>query len=711
MALSSYMKYGVLLGLTPFLVGGSVMADERNKAYERLLEVDKSIANSIPATVQWSDDGKSLWFMKPGVTPPQFVQMDIPAGRIEFLNTPPQTPQKAATTDRPRVVGSSWPRGDFIGSVLYEVMAPDGRHFVGKKDDNLYIRAAGQADTAPLTKNGQQFFDWELEGVKWNKAGNLIATFRIDNRHVEKTDRIAWVDGKSKVTQYAKPLVGTALPYYTLCLLAVSGDCAVQSDLPKNTYYRITGFTPDDKAVLITGLARDGKTIFLLSLDIKTGQLKTVLEEKTDTFFVPGTNSFQPVFVNDQEFLWVSPRDGVENIYLHNLSGKDVRKVTDVSLPISYIATHLDGQVYYVAPDNEQRPYDQHLWRIALAGGEAKRLTTGDGQHVIQFSPKADYFVDFYSSVTHAPVAKLVRNDGTYIADIAASAITPTEFWHGHPPEEFTVLAADQKTTLHGVLYKPYDFDPSKKYPIIQFVYGGPHVTITQRHFGPGQISSRGMIISGYFNTAPALAQLGFITFTVDGRGTPGRGKAFQDVAYQDIGDHAVADYTTALDQIAADRPYMDLSRVGVYGRSLGGYVTLRAMLMANDRYHVGVASAPAKLGHATSASYEFYLGDPVKDKTIYDHADNAKHVDKLNGDLLLLFPTLDYEVPFQEAMDLTDALVKANKAVDMMVMPNQNHMFMPESEPLYINYKDSYRNDLIKNYFIDKLQRTPASD
>jgi len=257
------------------------------------------------------------------------------------------------------------------------------------------------------------------------------------------------------------------------------------------------------------------------------------------------------------------------------------------------------------------------------------------------------------------------------------------------PPEEFVVKAADKKTELYGVLYKPHDFDPSRNYPVVDFIYAGPQTTVVPRSFA----DVRGL-------HPQALAQLGFITFVVDGRGTPERGKEFQDVVYGNVGRNEIPDHVAALRQLSERRPYMDLGRVGILGHSYGGYFALRAILMAPDVYHAAVSSAPvADLAETPANGIEPYLGLPQNNREGYEYAANLRLASSLGGKLLLIIGTSDDDVRFSSAMKIADALIRANKPYDLVVLPEQPHSLVRMGSAY------AYWQETVRRYFQECLR------
>ena len=256
------------------------------------------------------------------------------------------------------------------------------------------------------------------------------------------------------------------------------------------------------------------------------------------------------------------------------------------------------------------------------------------------------------------------------------------------PPEEFVVKAADGETDVHGLMYKPHDFDPSRKYPLIEIIYAGSQMPAVPRRFVPSE----------YGHFAQVLAQLDFVTVVLDAPGTPGRNKAFQDVVYRSIGRNEIPDHVAAIKQIAESRPYMDLDRVGIFGGSWGGYMTVRGMLTAPEFYRVGIASALVADLYDHTLNLEWYVGLPQDNREVYDYASNLLLADQLQGQLLLIHGTLDLNnAPFSSTMKLVDAFIRAGKPFDLLVIPEMAH---DAERPDHVKYL----NDTRFRYFTEHL-------
>jgi dipeptidyl aminopeptidase/acylaminoacyl peptidase len=329
------------------------------------------------------------------------------------------------------------------------------------------------------------------------------------------------------------------------------------------------------------------------------------------------------------------------------------------------------GWIYFTAHGNRQRPYDTHLYRVNLSGKSFARLTEATGQHEVQFFPSKEFFLDTHSGVNRLPSVELKTADGTLLRTLSKANFDDFKELQWTAPEEFVVKAADGKTDLYGVLYKPYDFDPSKRYPVIEVIYGGPWESECVRS---------NLLPLGWGQTALELAQLGFITFVVDGRGTPERGKEFQDVVYGNIGRYEIPDHTAALKQLAEKRPYMDLNHVGVFGHSFGGYLALRALLLSPDVYHVAVCSDGSEGPPAYSpVDSEPYLGSPQKNRERYDYASNLWLVGNLKGKLLFIYGSFGGGPFFSDSffMKTLDALMRVDKPFDLLVVPDRPHSML----------------------------------
>jgi dipeptidyl aminopeptidase/acylaminoacyl peptidase len=383
---------------------------------------------------------------------------------------------------------------------------------------------------------------------------------------------------------------------------------------PCREIYHFIGWLPNGSEFLFTQTFQDahpehldelqGHDLRLLAFDPRTSETRTVLAEGEDLHVLTsGQASMSGGFwlLSDRTFLWLSERDGWRHIYRLDLEGRILSRVTSGSFPVDWIKAvdEEQGWVYFTATDDPERPYDRHLYRVRLDGSGFARLTEAPGVHEagvhqsipeagvgIDLSPSLEYFLDSHSAVDRPPTVELRKSDGTLVRVVDQADISRLEDELGwNPPEEFVVKDADGATDLYGVLYRPTDFDPDASYPVIQLIHNLPGAYLVEHAFSPA-----GKGLSNRFELR-GLAEMGFVIVKVDTRGTGGRGRAFSDWAFlpNEEGDRITEDHVAALRHLAADRPWMDLSRVGIIGISRGSLQALRAMTMAPDVYGAGV--------------------------------------------------------------------------------------------------------------------------
>ncbi len=578
-------------------------------------------------------------------------------------------------TDRPtpQVVRTwrwGWP--DWI-----EVRSPDDRWFLGLEDRNLRLRSAIDGTRTLLTSDGAESYEWQLGniwgtgGALWSPDGKKLVIARADLGKVHRTLLTYWLGPSEEVAWHYWPRAGEPVPQIELYILDISSKQRLRIDTGKepDQRLRIIGWLFDSSELLLTREDRTRRKSDLLAADPSTGSTRLILSED-------GRGRFVTFVENGEQFIWTSERDGWNHLYLYGLDGALIRRLTEGAFPV-VAGAHMwipqtgvvgvdeeAGWVYFRAQGDADRPYDVHLYRVRLDGTGFSRLTEKRGRHSIQFAPSKDFFLDTHSSPDRPPAVDLRRADGTLVQTLSKAELDALQPLKWKPPEQFVVDAADGTTDLYGVLYTPFDFDPNDKYPVIEYIYGGAWSTVVPRTFTD---------FSGVM--AQALAQLGTIVFIVDGRGTPGRGREFQDVVLGSLGRHEIPDHVATLRQLAEERPYMDMERVGVFGGSEGGYFALRAMLLASDMYHVGVAYAPnLEIGDRLAEYIEPYMALPENDPEGYEYGSNTRLAANLQGRLLLIHGTADSEAPFSGTMKMVDALLRAGKEFDLVVLPDENH-------------------------------------
>ncbi len=575
-----------------------------------------------------------------------------------------------------------------------EVLSPDRRWFAGVKDYNIYVRSTDDGRTLPLTDDGIKGYNWvEVEAKMWSPDSSKLVVMKVDSRQVPSMPIVHWLKPTVEVEwmswRRADGPLGTREVFIADILSKRQIHINTGNDPDRRLF--ILGWQPDGSRLYFLRMDREYKKLELMAADPVTGAARTILTETQKTFvagFQYGWSGGFDLLQDGKRFLWMSERDGWNHLYLYNIDGSLIRRLTEGTSPVVRLVgvDEKTGWVYFTAHVDRQRPYDTHLCRVNLDGKNFTQLTETSGQHYVSVAPSKEFFEEWNSSVDRPGAMELRRADGKLLQTLSKDNVNGLKELKWRPPEEFVVKAADGKTDLYGVLYTPYDFDPNKKYPVIDFIYAGPQAAVVPQFF-----------MGNWFRGAQAMAQLGFVTFVVDGRGTPDRGKAFQDVVYGNLGRYEIPDHVATLKQLAEKRPYMDLNRVGITGYSWGGHFALRAMLLAPEVYHVGVAGAgDTDLYNHLPNDVEPWLGQPQKNKEAYDYGSNYWLAGNLEGKLLLIHGTSDDNVPFSVTMRMVDALIRAGKFFDLIVLPEENHGSVARS---------TYVRDATRRYFQEHLK------
>ena len=609
---------------------------------------------------------------------------------------PAPTPAEVARTT-PQPVDDTWPA---TPGAAMEVPSPNGAWFLRHRDNDLWLRSSEDGRIVRVTDDGEDRHAWSSAGARWSPDGYRFTAQRTRSEGVHRMPVVHWLGPEEEVEWQEYPYSGGPWPQPELYVVDVNSREPVRFDLQTDDEIgiHVIGFSPDGSSLLFQRVNRPMTRLDLMEADPVTGESRIVLTERQETYIeglrlLEVQGSFHTA-VDDDRFLWLSERDGFSHLYLYGSDGELVRRLTSGPFPTGPVAA-VDseaGWVYFRAQRDPARPYDIHLYRVSLDGGDPEQLTEGNGQHAVQFSPSKAFFVDTHSSIDRPPRSELRSADGTLVETLSVADIGALDALDWRPPEEFVVKADDGVTDLYGVIYHPPGFDPSHRYPVVEIMYPGSQTTAVPRTFASNMWGVQ----------AQALAQLGFVTFIVDARGQPGRGKAFQDVVYKAIGKNEIPDHVATIRQLGEARPYMDLGRVGVHGYSWGGYFTLRAMLLAPDVYHVGVSGSPVvELESVAWVPVEPYMLKPSENPEGYAYASNLTIANRLAGKLLITIGTADVNTPFAQTMRMAEALIRADKPFDLLVLPDQAHGLQGRSM--------TYFQNAVARYFVEHLR--PKAD
>jgi dipeptidyl aminopeptidase/acylaminoacyl peptidase len=569
-------------------------------------------------------------------------------------------------------------------------VSPDGKRAVFIREWNLWVHDIATKQERQLTTDGVKYFGYATDNAGWRSSdaavalwsadSKKIATQQQDEREVGEMYLVPTTVGHPTLRVSKFPLPGDkVVAMVHRVVIDVDSGRAVRLKMDPD-YHRATlgddlsmrdyNWSPDGSQLALASVSRDHKQAWLRVANASTGDVRTVLDEKVATQFE--SRGWQVLWTTS-EVVWHSERDDWGNLYLYDLAtGKLKNRITTGEGPVMQIVRVDDKtrQVWFGANGREKGadPYFLHFYRVGLDGAGAVALTPGNATHTMQLSPSGKYVVDTYSS-PQAPAEVVLRDaNGQQIMPLARTDISKLTAAGWKPPTPIKVLASDGKTPLYGLMFTPTNLDTSKKYPIVNNVYPGPQT---------GSTGSRAF--SAARGDRQALAELGFIVVTIDGRGTPGRSKSFQDAYYGAMGrDNTIPDQIAAMKDLARQYPYIDLSRAGIWGHSGGGFATTTAMFRFPDFFKVGIAESGNHDQRTNEDDWgERYQGLVVKNADGTDNYDaeaNQNFAKNLKGKLLLAHGTMDTNVPPYQTYLVADALIKANKDFDLLMLPNQNH-------------------------------------
>lgn len=572
-----------------------------------------------------------------------------------------------------------------------EKISPDSTKLAIFKDHNIWIKNIETKNKFQLTTDGTEdnsyggYISWyftkneslnkpisyEID-VKWSPDGEKLLISRYDRKNCKKlylfkaAPDSGW---RSHVYSYIRPIAGDkTIPTVTYYIADIKSKTVVKSTEPRatfNSYY--TNWNDSSTYVYQLFYSRDWKTATLLRIDAKTGKSKILFQERNKTYIDPALTKAH-ILNNKKQALFLSERDGWNHIYLIDLEkSKIIRQITKGKYVVRDIKLidEKKNLIYFTANGKEKQHdiYYEHLYVTDFKGKSVKLLTPENAYHNIKFLFDNDYYIDNYSTVSQPNKCVLRRTkDGKLISEIEEADISELMKMNWKAPEKFVVKGRDGKTDIQGVIYRPTNFDPKKKYPVIDGTYSGPHTIRTPQSF------SRGVL-----NMDVALAELGFIVVTVDGFGSAFRSKKFHDKSFLNLGDIGAPDHITAIKQLAHKYPYFDTTRVGIYGHSAGGYDAVRALIAYNDFYSVAVSSA-GNHDHRIAKAWwpELYMGYPAKEN--YDKQSNILNASKLKGHLMLAHGDMDQNVNPAGSLRMAAALTKANKDFELVLISGADH-------------------------------------
>lgn len=548
--------------------------------------------------------------------------------------------------------------------------APNGELEAAIRGDRIQVRRLAGGEPETLVEAGA---NEHLRGpLDWSPDSKNLIFFREKNvteRKVTLVESSPKDQLQPKVTaiDYAKPGDEIAQPFPRLVNIATRKEIAVDTKLFPNPWSISEGeWAPDSSEYTFVYNQRGHQLMRILGIRASDGNVRVIHEEKSDTFIDYSQKFYIQRLPQTREILWMSEKDGWNHLYLiDEVAGKvkqqitrgtwNVREVEDVDAAKRRITFKAVG----IIPG--QDPYYTQYARVNFDGGGQTLLTSSNGTHAIKYSPDSKYLIDTWSRVDQPPVTE-IRNaeTGKLVSEISRADDAELRKTGWSRPEPFVAKGRDGKTDIHGVILKPSNFDPSKRYPVIENIYSGPHDFFVPKRFYP-------------WTSMNNLAELGFILVQIDGMGTNWRSRAFHDVAWKNLADAGLPDHIAWLKAAAATRPWMDLKKVGIYGGSAGGQNSLSAMLHHGDFYKACVSDCGCHDNRMDKIWWnEAWMGWPVDDS--YVKNSNVTDAAKLQGKLLLVVGEIDHNVDPSSTLQVANALQKADKDFELLIITGADH-------------------------------------
>ncbi|MEW5916172.1 MAG: DPP IV N-terminal domain-containing protein [Gemmatimonadota bacterium] len=554
----------------------------------------------------------------------------------------------------------------------HPIASPDSTREVAVRNFNVFVRPRGATQWTPLSHDGSEADAYEWRTLAWSPDSKWLAVYRVKpgyrrEIHYVMSSPEDQLQPKHSTRVYNKP--GDVLDVERPVIFEVASGKQISVDpaLFPNAYdVSRLEWRKDSRTLTFEYNQRGHQAYRIIEIDAATGNARAVINEETSTFFFYTGKRYRFDVADGKEIVWMSERDGWNHLYLYDgLTGRVKNQITKgnwVVRGVEYVDT-VARQITFRASGMYagRDPYYVHVYRINFDGTGLTPLTEADATHSVSFSPDRKYYVDTYSRVDQPPTSELRRtSDRARIAELERGDMSALLATGWRPPEIFTSVARDGKTDIWGVIIKPTNFDPARKYPVIENIYAGPHDSFAPKSFN----LQLGM---------QAQAEVGFIVVQVDGMGTSNRSKAFHDVAWKNLGDAGFPDRILWHRAIAKKYAWYDTSRVGIYGTSAGGQNSMGALLFHPDFYKAAVSAVGCHDNRMDKIWWnEQWMGYPLGSH--YSQASNVDNAWRLQGKLLLVVGEMDQNVDPASTMQVVNALIKANKTFDLLVIPGAGH-------------------------------------
>lgn len=706
----------VLIANTGFLLAQGTVED-----YTRAKKFRKATADAvyhIPSNIKWNAKGDAFFYEQRTLAGKEFIWVDATARKKEQLfdvkllaeqlekssgqkadintlsgytikllgkdtveftfqnaiwhwNRNSASLKKVRNTEENTRAGGYWGqrRDDTQGR---PVLSPDKKKTAYIKNHNVYFALVDDPKSEKqLTFDGSAG-EYYTSYIQWSPDSKKVAATRATKQEVRiltllessPTDQL---QPKLQTRHYAKP--GDALPQYypVICNIETNKLFEVDKQLVDNQFsLGYVSWRQDSKSVTFEFNKRGHQQYAVVKLDAENGQSKYIINEVSKTFIDYSGKKYRYDINDGKEIIWASERDGWNHLYrIDGESGQVLNQITNGDWVVRKVV-HVDEKNRQIifegsGKNTNQDPYLIHYYKVDFDGKNLKELTKEYANHTAYFNADHSYFVDQYSLINKAPVTVLRDHSGKVVLELEKANESKMYDLGWKVPEIFTAKSRDDKYDIWGIIVRPTNFDPNKKYPIIEYIYAGPHSSFVPKTF----------------NTNPSgmqeLAELGFIVVQIDGMGTSNRSKEFHNVAWKNLKDAGFPDRIKWIKAAAQKYSYMDVERVGIYGTSAGGQSSTGAVLFYPEFYQVAVSSCGCHDNRMDKIWWnEQWMGWPVGPE--YAECSNVENAYRLQGKLLLIVGEVDDNVDPSSTYQLTNALIKANKDHEMIMVPGMGH-------------------------------------
>jgi dipeptidyl aminopeptidase/acylaminoacyl peptidase len=550
--------------------------------------------------------------------------------------------------------------------------SPDGRWQALVRNININVRETGQTEGALLSTDGSEGVPYQFQTIVWSPDSTKLAAYKVRPGydrlvHYVESSPDDQVQPKYSTRVYRKPGDPVDIRYPAVFDVVSRRQHVVDTTLFPNPYAISTlVWRRDSRAVTFEYNQRGHQVFRAIEIDAATGRARALVSEEPTTYFNYYDKKYRYDVGDGRETVWMSERDGWNHLYLYDgATGQVKNQITKGNWVVRDV-DHVDEENRVITfrasgmhPGRD--PYLLHHYRINFDGTGLVPITSADANHTLTFSPDRAFYVDTYSRVDLPTVSELRRaSDQSLVMALERTDVTALTEAGWRAPEVFSAPGRDGSTDIWGVIIRPTNFDPAHRYPVIEYIYAGPHSAFVPKTF------------SLQANMG-ALAELGFIVVQIDGMGTSNRSKAFHDVSWKNIKDAGFPDRILWHKAVAAKYPYYDISRVGIFGNSAGGQNSTGALLFHGDFYKVAFSSVGCHDNRMDKISWnEQFMGWPVGPE--YAASSNVEHAPRLTGRLMLLVGELDTNVDPSSTLQVANALIEAKKDFELVVIPGAGH-------------------------------------